>query len=181
MPAPDQIPEINDEPQVGSSDEQDAGQAVMSDDDSIHEGLVTLKQDIPRPPSPPATPPTAAFDAPVHIVESQSSPRPEIEAFDIPKNFGLEEQLAKADDISERAIEGAPRTVEEAVEEHAKIVENAVTPTESVDESSKPSALVEESKAASLDLPAAEVSTSEPEQLPGMPIVGFQIDLMLVQ
>ncbi|CAE6457889.1 unnamed protein product [Rhizoctonia solani] len=157
MPARDQIPEIEDEPQSGSSDEREPVH-IISDDDTTVIGrgelvgvkgipvvVPTIKHDFERPISPPATPPTEATDLNTpeadlgEALQAESS-SDALAATNIAnvvpnENFALCEPLARSDS------EKTPRTIEEAakaVEKHAKFVEDATSPTESSIESSRP-------------------------------------------
>ncbi|CCO33176.1 hypothetical protein BN14_07248 [Rhizoctonia solani AG-1 IB] len=85
MPSRDQIPEIEDEPQAGSSDEREPAHVTSDDDTTLigQDELVSIKgsqvvvpiikHDFERPISPPATPPTEATDLKtptIDVVES---------------------------------------------------------------------------------------------------------------
>ncbi|KAG8731030.1 hypothetical protein FRC11_005308 [Ceratobasidium sp. 423] len=148
MPARDQIPEIDDEPQVESSDEREPVH-IMSDDDTTVIGqdelasvkgspvvVPVIKHDFERPISPPATPPIAAADIKVPTVDvveplqaNSGSDAPAIVNVVPDESFVLRDPSARNSTIEEAA---------KAVEEHAKFVEDAASPTDSTIESSKP-------------------------------------------
>ncbi|EUC54863.1 transmembrane protein, putative [Rhizoctonia solani AG-3 Rhs1AP] len=150
MPARDQIPEIDDEPQVENTEERH----IMSDDDTTVVGqddlvdikgspvvVPVIKDDFERPLSPPRTPPASPppdnpelsdMKAPtVDLVEvlqddSPSDAAPVVNV--VPdESYVLREASARNSTIEEAA---------KAVEEHAKFVEDAISPTESTAESS---------------------------------------------
>ncbi|CAE7225049.1 unnamed protein product [Rhizoctonia solani] len=143
MPSRDQIPEIDDEP-VENTEERH----IMSDDDTTVVGqdelvsvkgspvvVPVIKHDFERPISPPATPPIEASDskAPavdvVEALQANSSPDAPAVVNVIPDDsFVLRETPARNSTIEEAT---------KAVEEHARFLEDATSPTESMTESTK--------------------------------------------
>ncbi|CAE6451943.1 unnamed protein product [Rhizoctonia solani] len=146
MPTRDQMPEIDDEPQM-EADERDHVH-IMSDDDTTVIGqdelvgvkgspvvVPTIKHEFERPISPPLTPPAHAsdFKAPtvdvVDLQESSASDAPAIVNVVPDESAAVREPPARNSTIEEAT---------KAVEDHAKFVEDATSPTESTTESFKP-------------------------------------------
>ncbi|CEL56430.1 hypothetical protein RSOLAG1IB_07817 [Rhizoctonia solani AG-1 IB] len=157
MPSRDQIPEIEDEPQAGSSDEREPAHVTSDDDTTLigQDELVSIKgsqvvvpiikHDFERPISPPATPPTEATDLKtptIDVVESlQVNSVPDVPVAPVIVNNVTDEIPVLRETLARSDTEKTPSTIEEAtkaVEEHARFVEDASSPTESSVESSKP-------------------------------------------
>ncbi|KAF8705475.1 hypothetical protein RHS03_05700, partial [Rhizoctonia solani] len=184
MPARDQIPEIEDEPQAGSSDERepvhttfDDNTTTTSQDDlagakTIPTIVPVIKHDFERPISPPATPPTEAADLKASAVDPVESFHAD-STTEVPTvvdlmNVTSNESFAPRELPTRSDTEKTRSTVEEAakaVEDHAKFVEDATSPTESTVESTVELSI--ESSKTEIDSPTSEfVVVSDAEDKP---------------